>query len=99
MPKKSVSWKAPLPIIACGTWPVMATSGHGIHVGVGDAGDEVGGAGAAGGHADAGPAGGAGVAAGGERAALFMARAEWCGCSSGSATGGFPCSRRRDRRR
>jgi len=27
MPKKSVSWNPPLPIIACGTWPVMATSG------------------------------------------------------------------------
>ena len=74
MPKMSVSWKAPLPIMACGTWPVMATSGHGIHVGVGDAGDQVGGARAAGGHADAGPAGGAGVAAGGERAALLVAR-------------------------
>ena len=54
----SVSWKA---------------HRDGIHVGVGDAGDQVGGAGAAGGHADAGPAGGAGVAIGGEGAALLVA--------------------------
>ena len=47
---------------------------HGIHVGVGDAGDEVGRARPAGGHADAGPAGGAGVAAGGEGPALLVAR-------------------------
>ena len=45
-----------------------------IHERVGDAGDEVGGAGAAGGHADTGPAGGAGIALGRERAALLVAR-------------------------
>ena len=45
-----------------------------VHVRVGNAGDEVGGTGAAGGHADAGFAGGAGVALGREGAALFVAR-------------------------
>ena len=45
-----------------------------IHVRVGDAGDEVGGAGAAGGHADAGLAGGAGVALGRKRPALLVSR-------------------------
>ena len=47
---------------------------HGVELGVGEAGDEVGGAGAAGGDADADLAGGAGVALGGEAAALFVAR-------------------------
>src|SRR6185312_9171586 len=45
-----------------------------IHLGVGEASDEVGGAGAAGGHADADFAGGAGVAVGHEPAALLVAR-------------------------
>src|SRR5207248_4024697 len=45
----------------------------GVHLGVGQAGDEVGGAGAAGGDADADPAGGAGVPFGGEPAALLVA--------------------------
>ena len=44
-----------------------------VQVGVGDAGDQVGGAGAAGGHADADLAGGAGVAVGGVRRALLVA--------------------------
>ena len=44
-----------------------------VHERVGDAGDEVGGTGAAGGHADAGLAGGAGVALSRERAALLVA--------------------------
>ena len=56
------------------TWPVMAMIGHGVHLGVGQAGDEVGGAGAAGGHADADLAGAAGVALGREAAALLVAR-------------------------
>ncbi|MPN10179.1 hypothetical protein SDC9_157474 [bioreactor metagenome] len=45
----------------------------GIGVGVGDGGQQVGCAGAAGGHANADPSGGAGVSSGGERSALFMA--------------------------
>ena len=56
------------------TWPVMAMMRHGVHLGVGEAGDEVGGAGAAGGDADADLAGGAGVALGREAAALLVAR-------------------------
>ncbi len=44
-----------------------------VHVGVGDRGDEVGRAGAAGGHANSRFAGGAGVAFGGEGTALFVA--------------------------
>ena len=54
--------------------PVMAMIGHGIHLGVGEAGDEVGGAGAAGGDADADPAGAARVALGREAAALLVPR-------------------------
>ena len=46
----------------------------GIQVGVGDGGDEVGRAGAAGAHAHAGLAGGAGVTFRRETAALFVAR-------------------------
>ena len=45
-----------------------------IHIGVGDAGNEVGSAGAAGGHADADPAAGACIAARCESAALLVAR-------------------------
>ncbi len=48
--------------------------GDGIHIGVGDGGDEIGGAGAAGGHADAGLASGARVTLRGEGAALLVAR-------------------------
>ena len=48
--------------------------GDAVKQGVGEAGDEVGGAGAGGGDADAGEAGRAGVALGGEDAALFVAR-------------------------
>ena len=44
----------------------------GVHVRVGDAGDEVGGAGATGGHADTGLAGGSGVPLSGENPALFV---------------------------
>jgi hypothetical protein len=55
------------------TWPVIATIGRRVHVRVGDGADEVGGAGAAGGHAHADLAGGAGVTFGGEGAALFVA--------------------------
>ena len=47
---------------------------HGIHLGVGQAGDEVGGARAAGGHAHADLAGAAGVALGREAAALLVPR-------------------------
>ncbi len=46
----------------------------GIHLGVGEAGDEVGGAGSAGGHAHADLAGAAGVALGREAAALLVPR-------------------------
>ena len=52
----------------------MAMSGIAVHLGVGDAGDEVRRAGAAGGHADADLAGGAGVALGREAAALLVPR-------------------------
>ena len=45
-----------------------------VELGVGDGGDEVRGAGAAGGHAHAGLAGAAGDALGGERAALLVPR-------------------------
>ena len=47
--------------------------GHGVHVGGGDAGDEVGGAGPGGGEADAGASGDAGVAVGGVGGGLFVA--------------------------
>ena len=46
---------------------------HGVHVGGGDAGDEVGRAGAGGGQADAGASGDAGVAVGGVRGGLLVA--------------------------
>jgi hypothetical protein len=62
-----------------------------VHVGVGDGGNEVGGPGAAGGHAHAHLAGGAGVALGGKGAALLVAgqdradlaaaREDWCSSS------------------
>ena len=42
MPRMSASWKASVPIAALGTWPVIATIGHRVHVGVGDRRDEVG---------------------------------------------------------
>ena len=47
---------------------------HRIHVSIGNGRDEVGGAGAAGGHANAGLAGGAGISFRGEGAALLVAR-------------------------
>ncbi len=46
---------------------------HGVHPGVGDAGDQVGGAGAGGGQADAGLAGDAGVGVGGVGGGLLVA--------------------------
>ena len=70
----SVSWKRAFADHRLGHLAGDGDQRHGIHVGVGDAGDEVGRAGAAGGHADARPAGGAGVAFGGKRAALLVAR-------------------------
>ena len=73
MPKVSASWKASLPISLECTWPVMATMRDGIHHGVHQAGDKVGGAGAGGGAADADFAGGARVAFGGEAGVLFVA--------------------------
>ena len=73
MPVMSASWKASVPMRSLRTCPVMATSGDRVEVGVGDAGDQVGGAGAAGGGADADLAGGAGVAVGGVRRALLVA--------------------------
>jgi hypothetical protein len=66
MPKKSVSWNAPL--------PGDRDHGNRIHEGIGQGGDEIGRAGAAGGHAHAHLAGGAGVTGGHETAALFVAR-------------------------
>jgi len=47
---------------------------HGVEFGVGDGGEQVGGAGAGGGQADGGAAGGAGHALGDEAGALFVAR-------------------------
>ena len=55
------------------TWPVIATIGHRVHVGVGERGDEVRRAGARGRHADAHPAGRRGVALGGVAGALLVA--------------------------
>ncbi len=52
---------------------MIATMGMRVEHGRGDAGDEVGGAGAGGGHADADLAGGAGVAVGHVRGALLVA--------------------------
>ena len=56
------------------TWPVMASSGYAVELGVGDGGDEVRGPRPAGGHADADLAGRAGVALGGKPAALLVPR-------------------------
>ena len=61
MPRMSASWKASVPIWAAPTWPVIGHHRDRVHVGVGDRRDQVGGAGAAGGHADADLAGGHGV--------------------------------------
>src|SRR4029450_3198954 len=71
MPRMSASWKASVPIWAAPTWPVIGTMraravggphGRRGEVCVGHRGDQVGRAGAAGGHADADLAGGHGVA-------------------------------------
>jgi len=43
--KVSASWKASLPMSLEWTWPVMATRGNGVHHGVDEAGDQIGGAG------------------------------------------------------
>ena len=47
--------------------------GDGIHISIGDSGQQIGGSGTAGRHADAGFSGDAGVTVGGECAALFIA--------------------------
>ena len=73
MPVMSISWKASLPMNGRATCPVMATIGDGIEVGIGDAGDQVGGARAGGGQADAHLAGGPGIAVGGMGGALLVA--------------------------
>ena len=69
-----VSWKASVPMTGGADLAGDGDERHGIQLGVGEAGDEVGGAGAAGGDADADLAGAAGVALGGEAAALLVAR-------------------------
>ena len=71
----------------------------GIHVGIGDAGDEIGGAGTAGGHANAGFAGGAGVTFRREGTALLVAGKDGADLGAGERSGEIPCWRRRDRRK
>ena len=73
MPVMSTSWKASEPRTLEETWPVMATMRDAVEHGRGEAGDEVGRAGAGGGHADADAARGAGVAVGHVRGALLVA--------------------------
>ena len=58
MPRMSASWKASVPIAAAGHLAGHRDHRHRVHVGVGDRGDQVGRARAAGRHADADPAGG-----------------------------------------
>ena len=69
-----VSWNASLPSTLRADLAGDGDDRDRVHLGVGEAGDEVGRAGAAGGDADAGLAGGAGVAVGHEPAALLVPR-------------------------
>ena len=65
MPITSASWKAFVPRSVVFTWPVMNSVGDGVHLGVGDRGDEVRRARAGGADGDADPARRSGVALGG----------------------------------
>ena len=69
-----VSWKASVPMTVRRHLAGDGDQRNAVELGVGDGGDEVRRAGAAGGHADAELAGAAGVALGGERAALLVPR-------------------------
>ena len=73
MPVMSASWKASMPM----SWRLHLAGdghhGHAVHVGVGDAGDQVGGARTRGGQADPHLARGAGVAVGRVAGALLVA--------------------------
>ncbi len=100
MPTVSHSWKASLPIRWVGTWPVMQTSGNGVHQRVGEAGDRVGGAGAGGHQHDAELAGRARIAFGGVRRALLVAHQDVLdACPAGTARRRSAAPRRRDSRR
>ena len=57
-----------------GAWPEIATNGRAVHVGVGHAGHQVGGAGSQRGQADARPAGQAAVDVGHEGGPLLVSR-------------------------
>ena len=72
-PVMSTSWKASVPSSFEEICPVMQTSGHRVHHGRGDAGDQVGGAGAGGGNGDADFAGGARISVGRMGGALLVA--------------------------
>ena len=73
MPVMSASWKPSVPIRSVRTWPVMKTVGTRVHHRVGDRGDEVGRAGAAGGERHADLARGLRVALGRVARALLVA--------------------------
>ena len=73
IPTVSHSWNASLPIRWVATWPVMTTSGIGIHQRVGQSGDRIGGAGTRGHQHDAGLAGRARIALGRVDRALLVA--------------------------
>ena len=72
MPVMSDSWKASVPIMRGRHLAGDRHHRNRVHVGVGQRGDQVGRARAAGGHADADPAGGPGVALGGVPGALLV---------------------------
>ena len=57
MPEMSASWNPSVPIRLVDTWPVIATTGTRVHVGVRERRDQVGRARPAGRHADPDPAG------------------------------------------
>ena len=69
-----VSWNASVPMTRRADLAGDGDDRHRVHLGVGEAGDEVGRPGPAGGHADADLAGAAGVALGREAAALLVPR-------------------------
>ena len=72
MPVMSTSWKESLPMRFSADVAGDEHHGGGVHIGGGDAGDQVGGAGAGGGEAHAHLAGGAGIAVGGVGSALLV---------------------------
>ena len=80
MPTVSHSWKASWPMAGVGTWPEMITSGIGIHVGRGDAGHRIGGAGAGSDQRHAHFAGGTRIGIGGMHRRLLMAHQDMLKC-------------------